>query len=59
MKLSYNRKLHKELKRQAPDGYDVSVLKREGTLLTVIHCDEPDYFAPWTGLQSIMEKHGY
>ena len=57
--LSFNRKLHRALRQAAPDGYEVSTVKREGTLQTVVWCDEPDYFGPWYGLQEIMEQFGY
>ena len=59
MLLSFNRKLHRALKQAAPDGYEVFVTRRNGTLFTVIYCDDPDYFAPWAGLQSIMESYTY
>ena len=59
MLISFNHKLHRELNRLAPEGYDVFVTRREGTLFTLISCQDPDYFAPWTGFQSIMERFGY
>ena len=57
--LSFNRRLHHALKRLAPDGYQVHVERREGTLFTVIYCDDLSYFAPWAGLQSVLEDFGY
>ena len=59
MTLAFNHRLHNALKRQAPDGYDVFAVKRQGTLLTVISCQDSDYFAPWTDLRSILESFGY
>ena len=59
MLLRFNNKLHRALREAAPDGYAVSVVKRERALFTVIVCDDPDYFASWSGLRGILEKHGY
>ena len=59
MRLTFNRKLHRELKHQAPEGYEEFVTRREGSLFTLIYCEDQNYFAPWAGLQSILESFGY
>ena len=55
---SFNRKLHRALQQAAPDGHAVSLVKRAGTLFTVIWCDDPGYFGPWNP-QDVFERFGY
>ena len=58
MKLKYIGRLHRELQRACPEGYSVQAIRENRRLLTLVTCEDADYFAPWL-VSEIVEPFGF
>ena len=58
MKFRYIERMHRELQRNAPEDFTVSVIREGRNLFTVISCYDRDYVSPWF-IREIVEPYGF